>query len=182
MENKKQKTLQRRRPYHKIVGNITELIHHRNWKTMDEQAKLEDARLQFILAEGRMCYYGKRADVSQELKSLVDYISSPIYYAGELSEGKCNYLKSQLYKWTEKLPHTRDMAIRSLERLIANCERLINKMQLEQRNEFLYTMGIKRKELDSSKGIELYEKLFAEELKTLEAEKANAANGFFAGA
>ena len=179
METKKQKRLCRPRPYHKIVGNIKELIHHRNWKDMDEQARLEDARLQFILAEGRMCYYPQRADVSDELKKLVDYIASPIYFSGELSHGKCNYLKSQLYQWTEKLPNTRDMAIRSLERLIASCERLINKMQLEQKNEFFYTMAIKRKELDSSKGIELYEQLFAEEIKTLEAEKSAATSSIF---
>ena len=66
------------------------------------------------------------------------------------------------------------MAIRSLERLIASCERLIAKLQLEERNEFMYTMGIKRKELNPEKGIELYERIFSEEIKILEAEKSAA--------
>jgi len=170
--------LMRPKPYHKIIGNLRELIHHRNWLNMNEEQRINDIRTQFILAEGRICCYPNRADVLDELLDLVDYLASPIYYAKELDREYCNYLKANMYAWVKQLPHTRDMAIRSLERFIARCDRHLAKLQRDQKNEFLYTMGIRIHDYNAEieKGAQLLQQLFGEEVKELEAEKA--ANNF----
>ena len=163
--------IQRRVPYHRYPSGWRKRIHHRSWSNMDTEAKLEDARLQFIFAEGWICHYSQGACVYMELRSLTKMLHSPIKFSGEFTEGKLAYFFARISNWTNKLPRTRDEAIESLERLIKTCENLLAELHDQQRNEFYYTMGIKRIDLDPS-GEDIYEKLFAPELKELRRAEA----------
>lgn len=165
------KQLQRPRPYHKLPPNVGERLHHRSWSNLDLEGKIEDIRLQLIMAEGRLCHYIKGADVSKEMRNLSYFLLSPIRFGDRMKHDDYEHLKQSLSNWTDHLPKTRDRAIQAMERMIKNCDKQIAKIHLKQKNEFLYTMGIRRQDLEPS-GEDIFKQVFAEEIEEREAAQA----------
>jgi hypothetical protein len=167
------RTLQRPRPYHKIDGDIKEQLHHRNWDGKDEEARINDIRLQLIMTEGRLCCYEATANVGPETRSLACYLWSAISYSKTifLRKSERERLEDDLDKWTNKLPRKRDVAIESIERLIAVCDSMLLKLRQRQGNEFLRLMNITREEA-KPKGAELFYQIFAPEVEERAAAEA----------
>ena len=170
------KQLQRAVPEHVWPQNIGARLHHRNWSNLDLTGKLEDIRLQLMLAERRLCHYVQKADVRCEMRKLINHLLEPISNAARFSGDRLKQnewvsLHNFLDELTNHLPRTRDRAIQTLERAIRNCDKRIAKIKLDQKNEFLYTMGIRRQDLEPS-GEDIFKQVFAEEIEEREAAQA----------
>lgn len=162
--NQKRK-YQKRVPKKYNEENVGKRLHNRNWDNMDLLQRIQDVRLQFICSIQRLEKLPDRSTVTEELRQLSYYIWYPLNRSTNLNEfEKKKISKLCLIQCTKKLPQTKGTAIAALERRIHKCDSLINKLLRNQQNEFMYTMGIRRIDMEPS-AIDLFKQIFEEEIQ-----------------
>lgn len=150
--------MEHKRPRYPFIPHMWEKVIGVRWDQMSDEQRIEYCKIQFMLAVQDL--EQPKTDVAKRLEQLGKYIRKPIYASESFTDAEKGKYHAMSLTWaTKKVPQTRWMAIRVLDKRYWACERMLQKKYIARKNEFLRTMGIRPVDRELS-AEELFHQIF----------------------